>query len=189
MYFGKAIKFGGYCTGGVELFVFLGGKASCLFNVFKKGNEFVLSWEVGSLGSTLYVLVSFISQWPDEAASVWMPAKACQWFYNDFTLFLAVPVLSNMYTDKDSNLISDLRTKYGEDSVRTFRKWEIITISQWSDEAASVWMPAKACQWFYNAFTLFSAVPVLSNMYTDKDSNLISEVFWFILFQWFIHNC
>ena len=31
-----------------------------------------------------------------------------------------------MYTDKDSNLISDLRTKYGEDSVRTFRKWEII---------------------------------------------------------------
>ena len=31
-----------------------------------------------------------------------------------------------MYTDKDSNLISDLRTKYGEDSVRSFRKWEII---------------------------------------------------------------
>ena len=30
-----------------------------------------------------------------------------------------------MYTDKDSNLISDLRTKYGE-SVRLFRKWEII---------------------------------------------------------------
>ena len=55
-----------------------------------------------------------------------MPAKACQWFYNDFTLFSALPVLFNMYTDKDSNLISDLRTKYGEDSVRTFRKWEII---------------------------------------------------------------
>ena len=54
-----------------------------------------------------------------------MPAKACQWFY-DFTLFSADPVLSNMYTDKDSNLISDLRTKYGEDSIRTFRKWEII---------------------------------------------------------------
>ena len=32
-----------------------------------------------------------------------------------------------MYTDKDSNLISDLRIKYGEDSVRMFRKWEIIT--------------------------------------------------------------
>ena len=31
-----------------------------------------------------------------------------------------------MYTDKDCNLISDLRTKYGEESVRLFRKWEII---------------------------------------------------------------
>ena len=31
-----------------------------------------------------------------------------------------------MYTDKDSNLISDLRTKYGEVGVRSFRKWEII---------------------------------------------------------------
>ena len=31
-----------------------------------------------------------------------------------------------MYKDKDSNLISDLRTKYGEESVRLFRKWEII---------------------------------------------------------------
>ena len=31
-----------------------------------------------------------------------------------------------MYADKDSNLISDLRTKYGGDSVRSFRKWEII---------------------------------------------------------------
>ena len=30
------------------------------------------------------------------------------------------------YTDKESNLISDLRTKYGEESVRLFRKWEII---------------------------------------------------------------
>ena len=55
-----------------------------------------------------------------------MPVKACQWFYNDFTLFSALPVLFNMYTDKDSNLISDLRTKYGEESVRYFRKWEII---------------------------------------------------------------
>ena len=32
-----------------------------------------------------------------------------------------------MCTNKDSNLISDLRNKYGENSVRTFRKWEIIT--------------------------------------------------------------
>ena len=28
-------------------------------------------------------------------------------FNNDFTLFTAVPVLHNMYTDKDSNLISE----------------------------------------------------------------------------------
>ena len=36
-----------------------------------------------------------------------MPEKACHDFNNDFTLFTAVPVLFNMYTDKDSNLISD----------------------------------------------------------------------------------
>ena len=30
-----------------------------------------------------------------------------------------------MYTNKDSNLISYLRTKYGEDCVRLLRKWEI----------------------------------------------------------------
>ena len=30
-----------------------------------------------------------------------------------------------MYTDKDSNLISDLRTKYREESVSSIRKWEI----------------------------------------------------------------
>ena len=29
-----------------------------------------------------------------------------------------------MDTDKDSNLISDLRSKYGEESVKTFRKWD-----------------------------------------------------------------
>ena len=39
-------------------------------------------------------------------ASAWKPAKACHDFNNDFTLFTAVPVLFNMYTDKDSNLIS-----------------------------------------------------------------------------------
>ena len=54
-------------------------------------------------------------------------SKACHDFNNDFTLFTAFPVLFNMYTDKDSNLISDLRNKYGENSVRNFRKWEIIT--------------------------------------------------------------
>ena len=41
-------------------------------------------------------------------------------------MFSALPVLFLMYTDKDSNLISDLRAKCGEDSVRSFRKWEII---------------------------------------------------------------
>ena len=74
-----------------------------------------------------------------------------------------------MYTDKDSNLISDLRTKYGED------------ISHWPDEAASVWLPVKACQWFYNDFTLFQHFQFLFIMYTDSDSNLISDIqhfFW-----------
>ena len=28
-----------------------------------------------------------------------------------------------MYTDKDSNLISDFRTKYGEESVGSIRNW------------------------------------------------------------------
>ena len=46
-------------------------------------------------------------------ASVWKPAKACLDFNNDFTLFTAVPALSNMYTDKDSNLISDLDIMIG----------------------------------------------------------------------------
>ena len=32
--------------------------------------------------------------------------KACHDFNNDFTLFTAVPVLFNIYTNKDSNLIS-----------------------------------------------------------------------------------
>ena len=60
-------------------------------------------------------------------ASAWKPAKVCHDFNNVFTLFPAFPVLSIMYTNKDSNLISDLRTKYGEDSARSFRKWEITT--------------------------------------------------------------
>ena len=45
---------------------------------------------------------------PDEVASAWKPVKACHDFNNDFTLFTAVPVLSIMYTDKDSNLISKI---------------------------------------------------------------------------------
>ena len=31
-----------------------------------------------------------------------------------------------MHINKDSNLISDLRNKYGEESVKSIRKWEII---------------------------------------------------------------
>ena len=38
------------CTGGVKLFVFLGGEASCLFNVFEKGDEFVFKLGGGILG-------------------------------------------------------------------------------------------------------------------------------------------
>ena len=37
-----------------------------------------------------------------------------------------------MYTNKDSNLISDLRTRYGEESVRLLRKWEI-TVKKMAD--------------------------------------------------------
>ena len=50
MYFGQAIKFGGNCTCGIELFVFLSVKASCLFNVFEKGDEFVFKLGGGILG-------------------------------------------------------------------------------------------------------------------------------------------
>ena len=46
---------------------------------------------------------------------------------NTSTLFSAVPDSSNMYSNKDSNLISDLRDKYGEISVSLFRKWENTT--------------------------------------------------------------
>ena len=48
------------------------------------------------------------------------------WFYNDFTLFQQYLFLFLMYTNKDSNLISDLKNKYGEESVKSIRKWEII---------------------------------------------------------------
>ena len=46
---------------------------------------------------------------------------------NNSTLFSALPDSSNMYSNKDSNLISDLRDKYGENSVSLFRKWENTT--------------------------------------------------------------
>ena len=43
---------------------------------------------------------------------------------NNSSSFSTVPDSSNMYQNKDSNLISDLRGKYGENSVSLFRKWE-----------------------------------------------------------------
>ena len=46
---------------------------------------------------------------------------------NNISLFSALPESSNMYSNKDSNLISDLRDKYGENSVSLFRKWENTT--------------------------------------------------------------
>ena len=53
-----------------------------------------------------------------------MPAKACHDFNNDFTLFTAVPVLFNMYTDKDSNLIS----KFDAYTIKTHKQYNIDTI-------------------------------------------------------------
>ena len=58
---------------------------------------------------------------------MWKPAKACHDFNNNFTLFYSNSSFINMYTDKDSNLLIDLRNNYGENSVRLFRKWEITT--------------------------------------------------------------
>ena len=46
-----------------------------------------------------------------------MPAKACHDFNNDFTLFTAVPVLFNMYTDKDSNVIREVLISFDNLSV------------------------------------------------------------------------
>ena len=42
----------------------------------------------------------------------------------------------------------------------------------------SVWKAAKACHDFIMILLCFTAVPVLSIMYTDKDSNLISDDFY-----------
>ena len=39
----------------------------------------------------------------------------------------------------------------------------------------------KACHDFNNVFTLFTAVPVLFIMYTNKDSNLISDAYYSIV--------
>ena len=53
--------------------------------------------------------------------------NTCHDFNNDFTLFYSNSSFINMYTDKDNNLLIDLRNNYGVNSVRLFRKWEIIT--------------------------------------------------------------
>ena len=50
MDFGEAIELGRDCTGRIELFIFLGGKASWLLDVFKEGNEFVFKVGGGVLG-------------------------------------------------------------------------------------------------------------------------------------------
>ena len=50
MYFGQAIKFWGDYTCGIKLFVFVSGKASCLFDVFEKGDEFIFEMGGGILG-------------------------------------------------------------------------------------------------------------------------------------------
>ena len=44
-------------------------------------------------------------KWPQDGSQ----QKACHDFNNGFTLFTAVPVLFIMYTNKDSNLISELK--------------------------------------------------------------------------------
>ena len=56
-----------------------------------------------------------------------------------------------------------------------------------SYKVASAWMAAKACHDINNDFTLFTAGPVLFDMYTDKDSNLISEVVLNCLFLSFLY--
>ena len=56
-----------------------------------------------------------------------------------------------------------------------------INISLGPDEAAFSMDASKSLAWFYNDFALFSAIPVLFLMYTYKDSNLIRNVFFFIL--------
>ena len=48
-------KIWGDCTGRVKLFVFLGSEASCLFDVFEKGNEFVFELGGGVFGGALYM--------------------------------------------------------------------------------------------------------------------------------------
>ena len=65
-------------------------------------------------------------------ALAWRSVKACHEIINVFTLFQHFQFYCKMDTNKDSNLFSYLRTKYGEDCVRLLRKWEI-TIEKMAD--------------------------------------------------------
>ena len=41
---------------------------------------------------------------------------------------------------------------------------------------ASVWMPAKACQCFYNGFTLFQHFQFYSTEHTELKRNILRDV-------------
>ena len=62
-------------------------------------------------------------------------SKSLSLCYQCFYFVLAVPALIIMYTDKDSNLICDLRTKYGEEVLIQLengklqsRKWQFLPL-------------------------------------------------------------
>ena len=87
---------------------------------FAQSFEFVSSvGDVGNNngGSELIAVVLVVVR-------VWMPVEACHVKILILLCFSSVPDSSNMYQNKDSKLKSDLRDKYGENSVSLFRKWE-----------------------------------------------------------------
>ena len=79
-----------------------------------------------------FIIYSNISLRPDEVALAWRSVKACQVEINWITLFQHLAVLSNMDTNKDSNLFGYLKNKYGEECVRLLRNWEF-TIKKMAD--------------------------------------------------------
>ena len=75
-------------------------------SVSKKGNDpccvgSTVNWMCGS-----WLLMCCSRSW------------LCHDFNNDFTLFTAVPVLFNMYTDRDSNLISDSSMMFSNSEIK-----------------------------------------------------------------------
>ena len=76
-----------------------------------------------------------------------------------------------MYTDKDSNLISDLRTKYGEESVKTFRKWEI-TVKKMVDFRNHRWFTLKCIKASITSVSCKLKKPLKSR----KSYNIIHKV-------------